>query len=418
MSLEHELIELGENARRSARPVARASHGTRTKAILAMAEQLIAKRDLVEEANTNDLQAARQRKLSPAMCDRLALSGSRIDNLAQAVREIASLEDPVGATTRAWTRPNGLEISKMRLPLGVIMMIYESRPNVTMDAAALCIRSGNAVVLRGGSEAMHTNRVLAQIVQSALQEAGLPKQAVQLVPTQERDAIDILLTLDTSIDLVIPRGGEKLIRRVVEKSRIPVVQHYKGVCHVYVHEHANLDIASDIAFNAKVQRPGVCNAMETLLVDSAIAETFIPEIAKRYDEYNVEIRGCEKTCLLCEQSTPANKEDWNTEFLDLVVGIRIVDGFDQAISHIDTYGSNHTASIITQDPQVAETFLNCVDTSCVMVNASTRFNDGGELGLGAEMGISTTRIHAYGPMGVESLTAEKFVVRGTGQVRK
>jgi glutamate-5-semialdehyde dehydrogenase len=334
------------------------------------------------------------------------------------LREIAELEDPVGATTRAWDRPNGLEISKVRLPLGVIMMIYESRPNVTMDAAALCIRSGNAVVFRGGSEAMHTNRVLATIVQQALTDAGLPEKAVQLVPTQEREAIDILLTLDQSIDLVIPRGGENLIRRVVERSRIPVVQHYKGICHVYVDAAADLDKASEIAFNAKVSRPGVCNAMETLLVDKQIAETFIPEIAQRYAEYNVEIRGCETTCSISEKTKPARDEDWDTEFLDLIIAIRVVDGLDEAIAHIDQHGSNHTASVVTENPQVAERFLNSIDASCVMVNASTRFNDGGELGLGAEMGISTTRIHAYGPMGVEALTAEKYVVRGTGQVRK
>ena len=418
MSLVEDLQALGQAARKAARPVARATSQDRTQAIHNMADLLLSNRDEVESANQLDMEAARASKLSQAMCDRLELSGQRIDNLAQALREIAGLSDPVGATTRAWERPNGLEISKVRLPLGVIMMIYESRPNVTMDAAALCIRSGNAVVLRGGSEAMHTNRALAKIVESALEKAGLPGKAVQLVPTQEREAIDILLTLDTSIDLVIPRGGENLIRRVVEKSRIPVVQHYKGVCHVYVDSAADLDKASDIAFNAKVQRPGVCNAMETLLVDKQIAETFIPEITKRYADYNVEIRGCEATCNISEETKPAQDADWDTEFLDLVIAIRVVDGLSGAIAHIDQHGSNHTASVVTENPAVAEEFLNSIDASCVMVNASTRFNDGGELGLGAEMGISTTRIHAYGPMGVEALTAEKFVVRGNGQVRK
>ena len=418
MSLVEDLQALGQAARKAARPVARATAQDRTQAIHNMADLLLSNRDTVESANELDMDAAKASKLSQAMCDRLELSGKRIDNLAQALREIADLSDPVGATTRAWERPNGLEISKVRLPLGVIMMIYESRPNVTMDAAALCIRSGNAVVLRGGSEAMHTNRALAKIVESALEKAGLPGKAVQLVPTQEREAIDILLTLDTSIDLVIPRGGENLIRRVVEKSRIPVVQHYKGVCHVYVDSAADLDKASDIAFNAKVQRPGVCNAMETLLVDKQIAETFIPEITRRYADYDVEIRGCEATCTISDQTKPAQDEDWDTEFLDLVIAIRVVDGLSGAIAHIDQHGSNHTASVITENPEVAEEFLNSIDASCVMVNASTRFNDGGELGLGAEMGISTTRIHAYGPMGVEALTAEKFVVRGNGQIRK
>ena len=418
MSLTEDLQALGQAARKSARPVARATAAERTQAIQNMADLLLKNRDAVEAANQLDMEAAKASNLSQAMCDRLELSAERIDNLAQALQDIAVIDDPVGAITRAWERPNGLKISKVRLPLGVIMMIYESRPNVTMDAAALCIRSGNAVVLRGGSEAMHTNRALAKIVESALEAAGLPGKAVQLVPTQEREAIDILLTLDTSIDLVIPRGGENLIRRVVEKSRIPVVQHYKGVCHVYVDSAADLDKASDIAFNAKVQRPGVCNAMETLLIDKQVAETFIPEITRRYADYDVEIRGCETTCAISDQTKPAQTEDWNTEFLDLIIAIRVVDGLDEAIAHIDQYGSNHTASVVTENPEVAEKFLNSIDASCVMVNASTRFNDGGELGLGAEMGISTTRIHAYGPMGVEALTAEKFVVRGNGQIRK
>jgi glutamate-5-semialdehyde dehydrogenase len=418
MPLQEQLEALGREARQAARPVARATKDARTRAITNMADLLLEGRQSVEDANLQDMQAAQERNLSQAMCDRLELSGTRIDNLAQALREIAALEDPVGSTTRAWERPNGLQISKVRLPLGVIMMIYESRPNVTMDAAALCIRSGNAVVLRGGSEAMRTNRVLAVIVQQALVNAGLPEKAVQLVPTQEREAIDILLTLDQSIDLVIPRGGENLIRRVVEKSRIPVVQHYKGVCHVYVDAAADLDKASEIAFNAKVSRPGVCNAMETLLVDKQIADTFIPEITRRYADYDVEIRGCTSTCSISDLAKNASDTDWETEFLDLVVAIRVVDGVQGAISHIDDYGSNHTASVVTENSEVAEIFLNSVDASCVMVNASTRFNDGGELGLGAEMGISTTRIHAYGPMGVEALTAEKYVVRGDGHVRK
>ncbi|MBT6488959.1 MAG: glutamate-5-semialdehyde dehydrogenase, partial [Deltaproteobacteria bacterium] len=371
MPLQDQLEILGRDARQAARPVARATQDARTQAINNMAELLLQGRQSVEEANREDMKAAHERKLSQAMCDRLELSGTRIDNLAQALREIAELEDPVGSTTRAWERPNGLKISKVRLPLGVIMMIYESRPNVTMDAAALCIRSGNAVVLRGGSEAMHTNRVLAAIVQQALTKAGLPEKAVQLVPTQEREAIDILLTLDQSIDLVIPRGGENLIRRVVERSRIPVVQHYKGVCHVYVDSAADLDKASEIAFNAKVQRPGVCNAMETLLVDKQIADTFIPEITRRYADYDVEIRGCASTCAISELAKSASDSDWETEFLDLVVAIRVVDGLDGAIAHIDEFGSNHTASVVTENSEVAEIFLNSVDASCVMVNAST-----------------------------------------------
>ena len=382
-----------------------------------MATRLVAERDAVEEANKRDLSEAIKRGLSQAMVDRLRLQGQRIDQLSAALNAIAELHDPVGATTRSWTRPNGLEVSRVRLPLGVIMMIYESRPNVTMDAAALCVRSGNAAILRGGSEALHTNTILARIVQDALEEVELPRAAVQLVPTQAHEAIDILLTLDEDIDLVIPRGGEKLIRRVVEKSRIPVVQHYKGICHVYVDKEADLDKASAIAHNAKVQRPGVCNALETLLVAKDIAPTFIPPVVAKLRADGVEVRGCSETHALSPDVIVASPEDWDTEFLDLILAIRVVDGIDEAISHIDQHGSNHTASIVTENATHAERFLRDVDASCVMVNASTRFNDGGELGLGAEMGISTTRIHAYGPMGVEALTAEKFVVRGTGQIR-
>ena len=417
MTLHEQLTGLGKAARHAARPLARAATDVRTAAIVTMAEFLMKERDLVEAANAKDLAAAEKRGLSQAMVDRLRLQGARIDQLADALQAIAALPDPVGTTTRNWTRPNGLEVSRVRLPLGVIMMIYESRPNVTMDAAALCIRSGNAAILRGGSEALHTNTVLARIVQDSLTRAELPQAAVQLVPTQEREAIDILLTLDEEIDLVIPRGGEKLIRRVVEKSRIPVVQHYQGICHVYVDQDADLKKAKAIAHNAKVQRPGVCNALETLLVSKQVAETFLPPLITALEDSGVEVRGCAQTHAISPTVKPATTEDWSTEFLDLILAIRVVDGIDEAISHIDEHGSNHTASIVTESNERAERFLRDVDASCVMVNASTRFNDGGELGLGAEMGISTTRIHAYGPMGVEALTAEKFVVRGTGQIR-
>ena len=416
--LEVRIRELASQARKASRPIARASTEQRTKAILAMADRLLEAKTTVEEANAKDLQAAEESGLSTAMCDRLKLTGDRIDNLAAALREIAALQDPVGVTSRSWKRDNGLEISKVRLPLGVILMIYESRPNVTMDAAALCIRSGNVAILRGGSEAAQTNNALNTIVQQALSDAELPNKAVQLVPTQDRNAIDILLTLDESIDLVIPRGGEKLIRHVAKNSRIPVIQPYKGVCHVYVDGDANQDKALAIAENSKVQRPGVCNAMETLLIDQRIAETFIPKVVQQLSAKGVEIRGCETSCSIAPSLKVASEEDWDTEYLELIMALRVVEGVDAAIDHIDAHGSNHTASIVTENIDAAEKFARSIDASCIMINASTRFNDGGELGLGAEMGISTTRIHAYGPMGVEALTAEKFVVRGEGQIRE
>ena len=417
-NLEKQIQLLAKQARASARPLGRASAEIRTAAIIAMADELLNSRETVEEANLKDLEAAKERGLSTAMCNRLELTGEQIDNLANALREIADAADPVGTTTRRWTRDNGLEVSKVRLPLGVILMIYESRPNVTLDAAALCVRSGNVAILRGGSEATHTNRALNQIVQDALRSAGLPATAVQLVPTQDRSAVDILLTQDEYIDLVIPRGGETLIRHVARNSRIPVVQHYKGICHVFVDQSADQAKALLIAENAKTHRPGVCNAMETLLVHRDIASEFVPQVVAVLQKRGVEIRGCETACNLVPTLKSASPEDWDTEFLDLILALRVVDGIEEAIDHIDAHGSNHTASIIAEDSETAERFTKEIDASCVMINASTRFNDGGELGLGAEMGISTTRIHAYGPMGVEALTAEKFVVVGTGQIRK
>ncbi len=390
---------------------------TRTAALAALADVLGARQGEVLAANHEDVERARAAGTSGAMLDRLTLTPARLQALVTAVREVAALPDPVGQTTRTWRRPNGLEVARVRLPLGVILMIYEARPNVTIDAAALCLRSGNAVILRGGSEAQRTNAALIACVHQALERAGLPPAAAQLVPTQAREAIDVLLTFDEAIDLVIPRGGEGLIRRVVEKSRIPVIKHYKGVCHVFVDSRADLAVAERIVENAKVQRPGVCNAMETLLVDRAVAERFLPAMAKKLTARGVELRGCPRTRELVPETRPASDLDWDTEFLELVLAVRVVDGLDEAIAHIDAHGTQHTASIVTQDEAAAARFVREVDTSCVLVNASTRFNDGGELGLGAEMGISTTRVHAFGPMGVEALTAEKFVVHGEGQIR-
>ncbi len=358
------------------------------------------------------------KNLSSAMIDRLTLNEERIENIADAVCSIAKAPDLVGQIERRQVRPNGLRIARMRIPLGVIAMIYESRPNVTIDAAALCIKSGNAVILRGGSEAAASNRALGEAVSVGLLAAGLPAETAQVVPTTDRTAIDILLTCESDIDLVIPRGGEGLIRAVSEKSRIPVIKHYKGVCHVYVHAKADLEMALSIAENAKAHRPGVCNAAETILVDRCIAQEFVPRLVERFSSIDVEVRGDPETVVLHPAVLLASEEDWGTEYLERIVSLRVVDDLSSAIKHIEEYGSDHTEAIVTADEKVAEKFLHLVNSSTVMVNASTRFADGGELGLGAEIGISTTRLHAYGPMGAEGLTTTKFIVEGDGQVRQ
>jgi glutamate-5-semialdehyde dehydrogenase len=338
--------------------------------------------------------------------------------MSRGLREVAQLADPVGSLSRTWKRPNGLEVSRMRIPLGVIGIIYESRPNVTIDAAGLCFKAGNAVILRGGSEALNSNRILADIVSQSLRESGLPEKAVQLVPVREREAVNILLKQDECVDLIIPRGGEELIRFVVENSKIPVLKHYKGVCHVYVDDGADLEMAQNICFNAKVQRPGVCNAMETMLVHKLIARDFLPEMGRRFADAGVEIRGCPETGRILSYINEAKEKDWSAEYLDLILSVKIVKNMSEAIRHISTYGSDHTEAIVTSDYERARRFVREVGSSVVLVNASTRFNDGGQLGLGAEIGISTTKLHAFGPMGVEELTTTKFVVFGDGQIRQ
>ena len=418
MTLETTITELCSRVRQASKPLARAGTETRTQILLTLARTIEENRQEILEANAEDLARGQSSGLSAAMMDRLKLDEDRIKQLEASVRAIADIKDPVGEVAESWTRPNGLEIQRLRLPLGVIMMIYESRPNVTIDAAALCIRSGNATILRGGTEAQFTNRILARCVGSALAEHGLAAETVSLVPVQDREAIDLLLNQSEYIDLVIPRGGEGLIRRVVAKSRIPVIQHYKGICHVFVDDEADLETAHAIAVNAKTQRPGVCNAMETLLIHRDAAPNLLPQLHETLRHKAVEIRGCERVKAIIPEVKTAVDEDWDTEFLDLILAIRIVDDLDQAIEHIDKHGSNHTASIVTKSESNAKTFVESVEASCVMVNASTRFNDGGELGLGAEMGISTTRIHAFGPMGVESLTSLKYAVLGQGHIRQ
>ena len=408
---------VAQAARAAARIVAKAPAETRTGALRAIASAIESLRPDILAANAKDIAAAEAANTAPAMIDRLRLDDKRIAALVRAVQEIADAPEVLGRVERTETRPNGLEVSRVRIPLGVIAMIYEARPNVTVDAAALCLKAGNACILRGGREALESNRALLRAVQQGLAAVQLPTEAVQLVPITDREAIADLVKLDELIDLCIPRGGEGLIRYVAEHARVPVIKHYKGVCHIYVHSAADLALAARIVENAKVSRPGVCNALETLLIDRAVAEQFIPQLVTALTP-KVELRGDDTVRALGGTTVQAaTEDDWSAEYLDLVLAVRVVDGLQAAIDHIEHYGSNHTESIVTRDETVAEQFLREVDSSTVMVNASTRFADGGELGLGAEIGISTTRLHAYGPMGAEGLTTTKFVVRGSGQIR-
>jgi glutamate-5-semialdehyde dehydrogenase len=408
---------LAQAARGASRIVGKAAATQRTQALTAIADAIVAQRGEILAANAKDTAAAEAAGTSAALVDRLRLDEPRLDSLANAVREIAAQPEILGTVERAEIRPNGLEVSRVRIPLGVVLMIYEARPNVTVDAAALCLKAGNACILRGGREAIESNRALLRAVQVGLAAAGLPNDTVQLVPVPDREAIADLVKLDELIDLCIPRGGEGLIRFVSEHARVPVIKHYKGVCHVYVHAAADLAMAEAIVDNAKTQRPGVCNALETLLVDRSIAPELIPRLVSRLSP-KVELRGDPTVRTLGGDAVrPASEDDWYAEYLDLVLAIRVVDDLAAAVAHIEQYGSSHTESIVTTDVIAAEQFVREVDSSTVVVNASTRFADGGELGLGAEIGISTTRLHAYGPMGAEGLTTTKFVVRGSGQIR-
>lgn len=417
MSIETTIAEMGKAARNAAISVAKASSTKRMSVLERIADLIEDQASYVQEENQKDLERATEIGLSAAMIDRLTVKDATICGMADGVREVAQLPDPLGSMDKTWIRPNGLQVSRMRIPLGVIGIIYESRPNVTVDAACLCLKAGNAVILRGGSEALHSNQALAKIISQALQEGGLSEKAVQVVPVRDRVAVNILLAQEEHIDLIIPRGGEGLIRFVVEHSKIPVLKHYKGVCHVYVDEGADFTMAEDICFNAKVQRPGVCNALETLLVHQNAADAFLPRMAERLTSAGVEIRGCPKTCGILSGAKPAQNDDWPAEYLDLILAVRVVDDMDQAIAHIAQYSSSHTEAIVTRDYQRARRFVREVDSSVVLVNASTRFNDGGQLGLGAEIGISTSKLHAFGPMGVDELTTTKFVVFGDGQIR-
>jgi glutamate-5-semialdehyde dehydrogenase len=410
---------MARRARAAALASARLDADARRDALERIADAIDARRSQILAANVLDLSAAAENGVSGPMLDRLKLDDKAVVKLAEAVREVAAQDDPLGAVEEETTRPNGLRVGRMRIPLGVIAMIYESRPNVTSDAAALCLKAGNAVILRGGSEALRSNRAIADAIREGLAGSAVPPDAVQLVPTTDRKAIDVLLQQEQWIDLVIPRGGEGLIRAVTEKSRIPVLQHYKGVCHVFLDESAPLERAVAITVNAKVQRPGVCNALETLLVHAAVAERLLPTVARKLVEAGVEVRGCPRTVeLLADlEVLPATEDDWHEEYLDLRLAVRIVDDLEAALGHIARYGSSHTEAIVTEDEASARAFVSAVQSSTVLVNASTRFADGGELGLGAEIGISTSKLHAFGPMGARELTTRKFVVFGDGQIR-
>ena len=403
--------------RAASRQVAGLSTEAKDRALLRMADALTAREADVLAANARDLEAARARGLSDAMTDRLVLTPDRLAAMAGALREVASFADPVGEMSAVRRRPSGIKVGKMRIPLGVIAMIYEARPNVTSDAAGLCFKAGNAVVLRGGSEAVHSNRAVAAALHEALEAEGVDPAAVTLVPTTDREAIKAVVRMSEHIDLVIPRGGEGLIRFVDEHSRVPVIKHYKGVCHLYVDRAADLGVALDLLLDGKLSRPGVCNALETLLVHQDVAADFLPEAGRQLAARGAEIRGDDRTRALLPAVAEVTEADYAAEFLAPILAVRVVESYDQAVDHIGRFGSRHTEVIVTADPGTSRRFVREVDASVVLVNASSRFSDGGELGLGAEIGISTTKLHAYGPMGLEALTTEKFVVYGDGETR-
>jgi glutamate-5-semialdehyde dehydrogenase len=409
---------VGANARTAARALARAETKVKDTALLAMAAEIERSEAVLMAANQKDLQAAKEQGLDAAMLDRLELNAARIKSMAEGLRQIAALADPVGEITDLNYRPSGIQVGRMRVPLGVIGIIYESRPNVTADAAGLSLKSGNATILRGGSEAIHSNRAIAACIQAGLKQAGLPFEAVQVVETTDRAAVGELITMKEYVDVIVPRGGKGLIERLMKEASVPMIKHLHGVCHVYIDEAADLDKATRVAFNAKTQRYGTCNTMETLLVARGVAGRALPPLAKLYQEKGVELRGCAETQKIISGIKAATEEDWHTEYLAPILSIRVVANVNEAIEHINTYGSQHTDSIVTEDITRARKFLREVDSSSVMVNASTRFADGFEYGLGAEIGISTDKLHARGPVGLEGLTSVKFVVLGDGHIRK
>jgi glutamate-5-semialdehyde dehydrogenase len=418
MDIRQYITDKAADARQGARSMARASSDQKNRMLLRMAEAFRDRSAELIEANGKDVEFGAGKGLSKALLDRLTLNDKRIADMAQGLVEVAALADPSGEIVKMWRRPNGMEVGRMRVPIGVIGIIYESRPNVTADAASLCLKAGNAVILRGGSEAINSNRMIVGIMKDIVRQEGLHEGAVTFIDTPDRQAIMEMLKLEGMIDLIIPRGGEGLIRTVTENSRIPVLKHYKGVCHVFVDRDADFGMASDICFNAKVQRPGTCNAAETILIDEPIAGRFLPDMIKRFRDAGVELRGCEKTRAIAPDIKPAAEADFHMEYLDLILNIRVVGDMDEAMDHIAKFGSAHSDTIVTKDYEKAMRFVREVDSSAVLVNASTRLNDGFQFGLGAEIGISTDKIHARGPMGLEELTCTKFIVFGSGQLRQ
>ncbi len=418
--MKSEIVKIAEGAKAASRLLLSLKTGLKNAILKKMARALIRSKSYIMKANEKDLKKARGRKLKAAFIDRLRLTDKRIKDMASSINEVAKLGDPVGTIEKLIKRPNGLQIRKTRVPIGVVLVIYESRPNVTADCIALCLKSGNSLILRGGSVAINSNIAIFDVLQKAASKMGLPKNSLNMIKTTDRKAVDIMLGLEGTIDLVIPRGGESLIKEVSKKSRIPVIKHYKGVCHVYVDEYADLNMAESISFNAKTQRPGVCNAMETLLVHKEVAARFLPSMAKRFVEAGVELRGCPLTRKILRRITvkPAKESDWLTEYLDLILSVKVVNNLEEAIDHINKYGTSHSDAIVTENHEYAMKFLTEVDSSSVYVNASTRFTDGYEFGKGAEIGISTDKLHARGPVGVEELTTYKYVIFGNGQVRK
>ncbi len=412
-AIEESILQMGRQARAAAYRLAQLSSDEKNAILRAMASSIRANAAALMQANDKDLAAGVEKGLSAAMLDRLRLDESRIEAMAAGIDQVATLPDPVGQVIDAWERPNGIRIEQVRVPIGTIGIIYESRPNVTADAAALCFKTGNATILRGGSEAIHSNRAIA----AALASAGAPEHAIQLIPFTDRESVAALAQMDKWLDLIIPRGGKGLIETVVSLARMPVIKHYDGICHLFVDQAANLDMAVKLTVDAKTQKCGVCNALETLLVHEAVAAKFLPMVAAALRAKNVELRGCEKTRAILSDCIPATEVDWDTEYLDLILSIKVVSSIDEAIDHINTHGSHHTDTIVTEDQAAAERFLRSVDSACVFHNVSNRFADGGEFGFGAEIGISTDKLHARGPMGLRELTSYQYRVRGTGQTK-
>jgi glutamate-5-semialdehyde dehydrogenase len=419
MGLHEDMTDMGNRALVASRELARLTSRRKNAILLAMADEIDARSDALQSANARDVEEAKASGLSTALVDRLTLTESRIAAMANGLRDVAGLKDPVGARISRWIRPNGLEILKVRVPIGVIAIIFEARPNVTADAAGLCFKTSNAVILRGGKEALRSNQAIVEALQAGGRKKGLPEDSIQLVATTDREAVRELVQLEGKVDLVIPRGGESLIRAVVEQARIPVIKHYKGVCHTYVDATADLGMALKICENAKCQRPGVCNAMETLLIHQDVAHTFLPMVARRLGaELKVELRGDEAARAIVPSMRSATEADWYAEYLDLILAVRVVSSIQEAIEHINRYGSNHSDTIVSNSPEAQKSFTQDVGSAVVYVNASTRFTDGGEFGMGAEIGISTDKLHARGPMGLEELTTYKYLVHGNGQVRE